>query len=247
MRPTDENQRGSTRPNLMSGVRRAVGGDDNILARLERDSARIGQETRSRGAWYLAGAAIALLMVVLLAWISYDNTRNIRVQPVKRDATAAAEAAPVVSPPVVRPEAVVQAPAAPAQTVPPLVLLTPPPAAPPRPAPAIVASEEAAARPAARARPASATKAREPKTAAPSRSASRSAPAHLSAPARARKPGTGTPEAPVDTDVALLSAIIIHDASHADEKAQLDAAAACARNPERTCAPRPATAPVPTR
>jgi hypothetical protein len=45
-------------------------------------------------------------------------------------------------------------------------------------------------------------------------------------------------EPPVDTDVAVLSAIIIHDSAHAAEKAQLEAAAICARNIEKKCGNR---------
>jgi len=46
-------------------------------------------------------------------------------------------------------------------------------------------------------------------------------------------------DALVDRDVAVLSAIIMHDSAHADEKGQFEAASACARASERKCAGRP--------
>ena len=45
-------------------------------------------------------------------------------------------------------------------------------------------------------------------------------------------------DALMDRDVAVLSAIIMHDSAHAGEKAQFEAASACARASERKCAGR---------
>ena len=73
MRPTDENQAASTRPNLMSSRRAA--GEENILAMLERDSARRagGRISSPRLAWYCAAAAFTGILVGVVAWLAYDN------------------------------------------------------------------------------------------------------------------------------------------------------------------------------
>lgn len=73
MRPTDENQAASTRPNLMSSRRAA--GEDNILAMLERDSARrAGSRLSSpRLAWYCVAAAFSGIVVGVIAWLAYDR------------------------------------------------------------------------------------------------------------------------------------------------------------------------------
>ena len=73
MRPTDENQAGSTRPNLMSSRRTA--GEENILAMLERDSAR-RPGTRMSGvrlASYGAAAALVGILAGGIAWLAYDS------------------------------------------------------------------------------------------------------------------------------------------------------------------------------
>jgi hypothetical protein len=73
VRPTDENQAGSTRPNLMSSRRGA--GEENILAMLERDSARRTGPRMSgvRLASYGAAAALAGILVGGVAWLAWDN------------------------------------------------------------------------------------------------------------------------------------------------------------------------------
>ncbi len=229
MRPPDENQHGSTRPNLLSGARRHVGGDDNILERLERDSARHASGNRSRAAWYAAAASLVLLMIVVLAWTAFDNASTVRVIPMTRVPAGNGGAALVTVDPPETPPAPVPAPA-PVATVPPLVLLP---------------SHEAASS----APPVSAKSAELAPTAAPVKPAARTAPTVAPAPAvarpdvrlavaaRPRKPGAGVlpTDAAVDTDVALLSAIIIHDSTHAEEKAQLEAAAACSRASGKKC------------
>ena len=204
MRPTDENQDGSTRPNLLSGGRRRLTDDDNILARLERDSAREALGHRSRTALIAAAGALVIVLLTVGAWFAYEHVNTTRVLPMTRmtvdlapaDATGVEtgqarvldgagdkQPRPVTAPHV--------APGSPATGLPPLVLVN-------------------SARPAAPAPPAG-------------------VPTHASA-----RPGKIAeeriaPDTVADTDVALLSAIIIHDSAHAAEKAQLDAAAACAR------------------
>ena len=121
MRPTDENQAGSTRPNLMSS-RRAVG-EDNILAMLERDSARRTGTRASnlRLACYGAAAAFAGILVGGVAWLAYDNHKTAERLQAGHDAlvavppvVASADLPPQLSPPMLT------APAA-APAVPPAV------------------------------------------------------------------------------------------------------------------------------
>jgi hypothetical protein len=244
VRPPDENQHGSTRPNLLSGARRRFQGDDNILERLERDSARHASGNRSRAAWYAAAASLVLLLLVVVAWTAIDNASTVHVMPVTRIPAETGPAVvttvapdPVPTPPVpsVQPALPVAPPEpVPASTasrsgatvsLPPLVLLpehesAPKPAAPAKPGPPL---------PAPVVRTASAV--RSGATAQQQAAPARAAPRATAAAARPRPPATGPRpnHPPVDRDVALLSAIIIHDSAHADEKAQLEAAAACAR------------------
>lgn len=266
MRPTDENQYGSTRPNLLSGGRRRFGGDDNILERLERDSARQASGNRSRAAWYAVAASLILLLIVVLAWMAYDNASTVHVIPMTRAPAddVAATAPPRDPPPVTAPSAA-QAPALPAMlrdvapeqatapppahaadALPPLVLLrdheTPPRAAKP-PAKAADPAPPPVAAPAPTAIP-SRPPARVSVPAPPVLAAAR-APARPAAATRTRKAGADSapPETTVDTDVALLSAIIIHDSTHAGEKAQLEASAACVRGGAKKCPGRPGAGP----
>lgn len=73
MRPTDENQAGSRRPNLMSSSRR-TNGDINILAML--DGQAPGRRIFARPAvfWYGAGGLVACTLLVVLAWLVRDGT-----------------------------------------------------------------------------------------------------------------------------------------------------------------------------
>ena len=161
MRPTDENQAASTRPNLMSSRRGA--GEENILAMLERDSAR-RPGTRMSGvrlASYGAAAALAGILAGGVAWLAFDNHKTAQELQARHDAANAAPAvmADAALPPPL-PPAAVQAPAmeAPrtavvvdeqarprdttlASAVPPLVMLPPhelKSAKPPAPAPRAV-------------------------------------------------------------------------------------------------------------
>ena len=262
MRPPDENQDGSMRPNLLSSGRGRFGGDDNILERLERDSARHASGNRSRAAWYAAAASLVLLVLVVVAWMAYDNASTVHVIPMTKvpaDSVAPQALAtpsqplPLPLPSQARIQAAtvsVMSPEAPetldkvataphrdhAAGLPPLVLLpendvgakvaTPPAAVatPPRPPsqvrPRPVADEPPAIQQRNASRPVAAPKPRKPAT------------------------GQSADDALVDRDVALLSAIIIHDSAHAEEKAQLEAASACARDRDRKCLMRPSTGTV---
>lgn len=247
MRPSDENQHGSTRPNLLSGARRHVGGDDNILQRLERDSARHASGNRSRATWYAAAASLVLLMIIVLAWTAYDNASTVRVIPMTRvpaDNGGAApvtvdprETTPVTGPALVQVTTSPPAAPAPVTALPPLVLLPSHEAASSKPPVPAKAAEMAPTAGPVPAKLAVRTAPTVPPASAIARPAGRVAVA-----ARPRKPAAGPlpTEAAVDTDVALLSAIIIHDSAHAEEKAQLDAAAACSRAGGRKCPGRAA-------
>ena len=267
MRPTDENQGPSTRPNLMSSRRGA--GEENILAMLERDSARRSgtRMSSSRLAWYGAAAAFSGILVGVVAWLVYDNHETasalqVQVQaervpeidavspPALLDAPHTMASAPAPQPPSAA--VIVDQPPGPAAP-PPLVMLPPetaararPPAPPKEPAPvaprpvaatvgANVAATAAATKAApVAAKPVKASKAGKAdradtpaKTDKPAKSAARVAKAgrpgaKAGAPARTRgKAAAPAPaEAAVDTDVALISAIIQHSERHRGEREQ---------------------------
>lgn len=219
MRPTDEDQSSSRRPNLMSSTRRTAS-EINILAMLDRHEAgklpqRILRGLRGRSArfWYGAAGVLACGLAGTLAWLAQDSGTSGAVDsalagavsPSGRQAGAAIaplapEAAPAGSDPVAdgaadslavaEPEAVSDSPPKGGATI---VDLAPAPAAVPVTAPA--ATAKAAPKPAT-ARPGAATR----------------TPALAHAEARGRRPSQPLKPAPaaVDTDVALISAIIQH-------------------------------------
>jgi hypothetical protein len=150
VRPTDENQAGSTRPNLMSSRRGA--GEENILAMLERDSARRTGPRMSgvRMASYGAAAALAGILAGGVAWLAYDNHQGMPelqahhevvnepvpaplpdavLPPQAPPAVAAANPADVPHAAVIVDEAARKrdtvVASAPASTIPPLVMLPP--------------------------------------------------------------------------------------------------------------------------
>jgi hypothetical protein len=84
VRPTDENQSSSRRPNLMSSTRRP-GGEINILAML--DGQAPGRRVRALPAvfWYGAAGVVACSLLVVLAWL-------VRGAAPARDTQAAAAA-----------------------------------------------------------------------------------------------------------------------------------------------------------
>ena len=111
MRPTDENQAASTRPNLMSSRRTA--GEENILAMLERDSARRvgGRISSPRLAWYCAAAAFSGILVGVVAWLAYDNhitatAMQVEAERVADNPAPPAAPAPSSEPPSAEPAAV---------------------------------------------------------------------------------------------------------------------------------------------
>lgn len=254
MRPPDENQHGSTRPNLLSGARRRFGSDDNILERLERDSARQASGDRSRAARYAAAASLLLLVLVVVAWMAYENANAVQViamtpapGPVPLQPSPVVIQAPALPGPAMvlqmnphdasQPRQAPTALPVPAQSnaiasLPPLVLLSGDRTVRKKPVAPSRAEAPLPGRSAARNKPAVHASLHAPQHATAARTASRT-----TAAARERKSASARApqDALIDRDVALLSAIIIHDSAHADEKAHFDAASACARASERKC------------
>jgi hypothetical protein len=245
VRPTDEDQPGSRRPNLMSSTRRSAN-EINILAMLDRQASgalprRMLRRFLSRPAmmWYGAAGLLVCGVVGALAWLARDST------PASADTALAGSIKPAA-----------QAPAA-IETVgnAPLVASTaePAPAADPEPpARASIVDVAPAPEPAA---PALAVRApvsvpahalpqqqaagriavheaqRDPARLAAQTAAAKTGPrtVHAGAPVHAGPPAARSrrqaaaakaPAAPsaVDTDVALISAIIQH--ANAREEAQ---------------------------
>lgn len=244
MRPPDENQHGSTRPNFMSASRRTSSGENNILARLERDGKRAAagkswKHMNTTIAWCgLASFAVVGLIAVLTSLANEnvdghrkplvpeatvsapdryaDPDRNSGFAPLPELPTPPRSAALIVEEPVVPPVSKV----ADKPLVPPMVMLKPAATVPPK---------RAAAPPAPRSVSARIDAKRSPTRPAPLKVAL-PAPARLAAavPVRpktlAQSPVADRQEpAAVDSDVALLSAIIMHSSRHSEERAQIEA------------------------
>jgi hypothetical protein len=217
VRPSDENQLGSTRPHLKS-ARSPASANSNILASLERLANKKHSRTapRSNTAWLSAGALVVLGLIGTIAWLAHVNATTLRPLPV-----ADARGRPLPDMPAASaarlPAAIIDEPAERAvllakAEIPPLVMLKPAPA--PRPtAPVMV---ERTAPPPKRA---PAKKAAPPKLAA--------------APRKAPAPTVKQEPEAVDSDVALLSAILSYSSRHAAERDE----AAC--QPGKKCPAKP--------
>ena len=266
MRPTDENQAASTRPNLMSSRRGA--GEDNILAMLERDSARRPGARMSgvRLASYGAAAALAGILAGGVAWLAYDNHKTAQELQFQHDAATStvplvmADAdLPPLPPPSPGPSPTIDAPrtavivdesarardATVASAVPPLVMLPPHEvkgAKPTLPAPRLVRDVTPAVTPpkpaksgAPQAAPRVLVEKKAEKAPKLASRAAKTRPARAVAPAKGRAEAAATrtrkaaaaaktAATPVDSDVALISAIISHAERHRGER---DAASSC--------------------
>lgn len=149
MRPTDENQHSSTRPNLMSSGTRRGGGEDNILAMLERNAERGPLGAAPRIALYAGAGVLILGLLSALGWLVHENqstndalrvveqaavvpipdppaiaataSATARVEPASSPATIVDDPQPAAA---AKASAIVTAQAAPAP-LPPLVLLSP--------------------------------------------------------------------------------------------------------------------------
>jgi hypothetical protein len=254
VRPPDENQPSSTRPPFMSATRRPASTEENILARLERDGRR-GAGSSWKRSWIAWCSVASLAIIGLIGVLASLARENIEVhQPAPLAESKAAPdpygARPIMAgagdgfAPLPPPAALLSPvqPKLPATVVdvrparpsaraddtarPALVMLKPPPT----PARAV------AARPAASAPHKSAPVAAAKPT--PTRALAASVP-------RPKKPLLAPPaallEPAVDSDVALLSAIILHASRHAGERAQIEAAR-CGSG--RKCAPAPGPDPL---
>jgi len=214
VRPTDENQAPSMRPNLMSPKRERTSGEDSILAMLERDPLRrrgTGKGVSSlRLACYGASAVVVLVLTGTLVLLAADNDgKRLETERVADAGKAVVRVAlaPDAAPPARHGSAAVIVDQQP-DGVPPLRLLKPSPAAPaktPPPAPVKPAAKPAPVATAGIVAP-------RPRPPAISRNTPRTAPAKAPRPAAVR-----STEAPVDPDVALISAVIVHANGHAPE------------------------------
>lgn len=283
MRPTDENQSPSMRPNLMSPRRTATSGEDSILAMLEREPARKrgAKPSGIRLAGYGAGALLALALTGALVWMAANNdglrpgvqetvladTTQAPQRGAAADSPAAAATilqvamAPAASAPDAQPggAAVIVDQPPPAEAVPPLRLLKPAPGKPaseaaatparnstPAPVPAAAVAARPVAKPSPPARPAApaaddtrplnraaaAPAAAKPRQAALAKNAAKAAPAKAQ---RGVNPARSA-DAPVDADVALISAVIVHANGHSPEGSQMTELLC----PNNTCQSRPA-------
>ncbi|MFC5547635.1 hypothetical protein [Massilia aerilata] len=264
MRPTDEDQSGSRRPNLMSSTRRTAN-ETNILAMLDRHESggRLRRLLRGLGGlpvmvWYGTAGLLVAGLVGSLAWLALDNgpastgntalsgSAGTKIRPVTEAPAIAAPPAPVPAAVTASASAgasaevvdeaqaagatiVDLAPAGTAEAAEPLTALR---VLPPQQHAGRIAQHEDRREsqrelPPERPRPAS--------HAATSRSASRGAagkavasaaraPGLAHAEPRSRRPAAQARPAPgaVDTDVALISAII----QHANKRQEAEEAAA---------------------
>ena len=99
MRPSDENQSRSKRPNLFSSSHRPSGGDDNILAKLEKHPPAplvIRAESRTRLVWLSAAGVVIAGLIVTLVTLAQENAAKPRpLSPAAELAIASVQAAPV--------------------------------------------------------------------------------------------------------------------------------------------------------
>lgn len=238
MRPTDEDQPGSRRPNLMASSRRNAG-DINILAMLDGLGSR--PQAKRTMLWYGGGAVLACALIGTGIWLAHEPATRLDSTMVSAPLQPAPVLATAASEPAVPERMADAAPAQPVEEPPPL-------ASSALPAPASgativnVADERAPAPPPLKLEPMPAEAPRFNQT-APRPAAARHAPGpkniHLASargsnasvhagPVHAN-PKRGAPlvkpvpaPAAVDTDVALISAIIQHAANRhdaADDKA----------------------------
>ena len=243
MSPPDENQTASMRRPFMSPGRRPASGDDNILARLERDAKRGRPGMRWKRSW-IAWCSVASLAIIgligVLASLARENVElhapmaaaERRAAPERDMSVASVNAGfaplPTVAAPPKQPAKVVDTRSVTKtdDVARPALVMLRPEAAPAKPAVAPAPVRAPAPR-AARSK----TVAARPAAIAPRKTvvATATRPKKAVAAAAAAEPA-------VDSDVALLSAIILHASRHAGERAQLEAARCGAG---RKCAPAP--------
>lgn len=254
MSPTDEDQAGSSRPNLMSSPRR-TGAEVNILAMLDgQDGKPLSRRVPAlpKAGWYGVAGVLACVLLGMLTWLVRDPGSGRELASLPTPILPGPPAAPdpvLASPPAPVPlvQEVQEAPAQGAT----IVNVSPPepaeapPAVPPKPAEPPV--RMAAGHGGAQRQPGSITAQAAPKpalahaaaTSRPHGAAARSAAAQArtsaaqgrqETSARAKR-GTaakpGAAPAAVDTDVALISAII----QHVNSRGELKDGADCSGKP----------------
>jgi len=245
VRPTDEDQSGSRRPNLMSSTRRTAS-ETNILAMLDRHDAGGPGRRLLRGlrrvpamAWYGAAGVLVIGLVGSLAWLARDSGTPSPAGSALAAAPPVAASPPLNAPAVVSADAsadvVSEADAGLAASTPAagatIVDVAPAEASPPAEAlPALrdLPPQEHAGRILPRdGRSASQQEARHERLAVASKTTRTAgskpptatrAEAQAHATARPRRPAAAPKQAPaaVDTDVALISAIIQHASKRQD-------------------------------
>jgi hypothetical protein len=237
VRPPDENQNGSTRPNFMSATRRAYGGDDNILARLEREARRGqgGPWKHATLAWCVLASVLVIALIGTLASLARENMTVPTPGPeASSDQFASSVRGGFAPLPISSPNRGLGGNAydlpAEASLLPPLVMLKPAAAnaksvAKPAQAPLV----RAAAKPAKPAPERTAVAARrEPVRVAATTKPAAPPPRVAAVPVRPRKAAPSASPAvepaAVDSDVALLSAIIMHASRHSAEREKIEAA-----------------------
>ncbi|MFL6632237.1 MAG: hypothetical protein ACJ8HJ_07985 [Massilia sp.] len=269
MRPTDENQPGSRRPNLMSSSRRATG-EINILAMLDGQAPGRRLRALPAVAWYGAAGVLACSLLAALGWLvrgatpardadtagatqasaqptsPTQSTRSVRPTRGSGDAGTVSDArgSIPVDVPSLRATLAAESPvsvtapdmvAAPAATGPArgaVIIDLPQPAATTTPAPALAAtSRHPVTHPTTPAVPSA-----RPQPAFRPMPAQALAHADPAAPRQKRAGGASRTTSPnaVDTDVALISAILQHTGTR-NEAADGAGTAACT---DKSCNPR---------
>ena len=97
MRPSDENQSRSKRPNLFSSSHRPAGGDDNILAKLEKHPPAplaASAESRTRVIWLSAAGVVIAGLIITLATLAQENAVKPRALSRAAESVSANELAP---------------------------------------------------------------------------------------------------------------------------------------------------------
>lgn len=229
----------------MSSSRRSNASEDSILASLERGSSG----NRAHRRWQLIGASAAGVLTLMIAWLAYGNATSVRALPpsaVKQVAAPPGDngmpVQPVPSISIGAPEAAVIVDEPVGSERPALVMLPREEDNREKRAPETVVKAPGAA---------ALSKAAPP----PKRSAARAAAAsskHLGKSGKpavnralARAPAAKKPKAAptasaapeIDSDVALISAIVAHSTRHAAERARQDGCEG------KRCAPKPSPRP----
>lgn len=231
----------------MSSSRRQAGAEDSILASLERGSSG----TRAHRSWLIIGGSAAAVLTLMIAWLAYGNATSVRSLPpsaVKRPAAPPvddgmlSQTLPSISIPAPQAAAIVDEPAAEPSDRPAMVMLPKEELEVPRdPAPvAALPQEERSARPAPVIKIAPAKVAAPRQIAKSTKTPAARPQAKTGVAKKSRAPAQ--PQAAskeVDSDVALLSAILAHSTRHAAERAQMEKESCQGKK----CAAKPSTQP----